>query len=88
MNRELEERLLFLRDTGDDFTADDLTVAGAYAVDADHSPNGAQSAIGAAIREAHRKGWIYPTGATVRSRAPHRKGGLIRVWRATPRLDL
>ena len=85
MNRELESRLRFLADSGDDFTADDVTGTGAWAVDPGHNPNGGQSSIGAAINEARRRGWIEPTGATVRSRAPHRKGGRIQVWRGVQR---
>lgn len=85
MNRELEQRLAFLIDVGDDFTADDVTAGGAYAVDPGHTPNGAQSAIGAALREAAANGWIEATGVTVRSVAPRRKGGRILVWWPTPK---
>lgn len=81
----LEDRLVDVILTGAPFTADDVTDAGRLAVDADHAPNGAQSAIGAQFNRWHRQGLIEPTGQVVRSAAPHRKGGAIRVWVATDR---
>jgi hypothetical protein len=68
---------------GEDFTADDVTGCGTRAVDAGHAPNGAQSAIGSMFQQAQRNGWIESTNRVVRSSAPHRKGGGIRVWRPT-----
>lgn len=65
------------------FTADDVTANGSAAVDPDHAPNAAQNSIGALFNRAARDGRIAWTGRVVRSRAPHRKGGAIRVWRAT-----
>lgn len=71
--------------TGDPFTADDLTGNGQLTVAGDHSPNGTQNAIGWAFRRWHSQQLIEPTGHVVASRAPHRKGGMIREWRATER---
>jgi hypothetical protein len=68
---------------GVEFTADDVTHNGARTVDPTHRSNGAQSAIGKVFQEAQRLGWIESTGRVVRSTAPHRKGGGIRVWRPT-----
>lgn len=79
----LERRLAWLIITSAHFTADDLTDDGAYALDADHGANGAQSGIGAFVNRASRRRLIEWTGAVVRSKAPHRKGGAIRVWCGT-----
>jgi hypothetical protein len=68
---------------GEDFTADDVTDSGMRTVDGSHRANGRQSAIGKVFQEAQRLGWIESTGRVVRSSAPHRKGGGIRVWRPT-----
>lgn len=65
------------------FTADDLTDDGDVTLDAEHAPNGAQNGIGAYVNRAARRRLIAWTGAVVRSRAPHRKGGAIRVWTGT-----
>ena len=70
-----------LADTGDTFTADDLLdVVGPP--DYAHTPNAANSAIGAAFANASRHDVIRPVGVA-RSRTPSRKGGLIRVWQGT-----
>lgn len=68
---------------GASFTADTLTKAGADTVDPSHQANGAQSSIGALFRSYAQRGWIEWTGDVVRSTAPHRKGGAIRVWQPT-----
>jgi hypothetical protein len=79
--RRLAELIL----AGAPFTADDLTASGSMAIDIDHGPNGAQSGIGSLFQQASRSGLIEWTGGAERSRAPHRKGGMVRVWIATPR---
>ena len=67
---------------GRPFNADDVTDDGRLSIDGDHAANGRQSAIGALFAQASRAGRIVPTGAMVRSTAPHRKGGGIREWQA------
>lgn len=79
----LERRFAHLVLSGVRFTADDVTADGAIALDSDHAPNGAQSAIGSMFVQLHRRGLIETTNEVVRSRAPHRKGGAIRVWLGT-----
>lgn len=69
---------------GVEFTADDVTAEGAITLDTNHTPNAAQNGIGAMFNQAARRGLIEFTGRVVRSTAPHRKGGSIRVWRPTP----
>ena len=66
--------------SGHAFTADDL-VAKVGHPDLDHEANGRNSVIGSLFRQAHRAGLIEPTGDTRQSTQPHRKGGLVRVWR-------
>ena len=68
---------------GEPFTSDDVTDNGNRSVDPTHRANGTQSAIGSMFQQAQRNGWIEFTGRVVRSSAPHRKGGGIRVWRPT-----
>lgn len=80
---DLDRRLAWLILDRRTFTADDLTEDGAVALDASHSPNGAQSGIGSFVQRASRRRLIEWTGAVVRSNAPHRKGGAIRVWSGT-----
>lgn len=65
------------------FTADDLTEDGTVAID--HEPNGRQSTIGSAFRQCANAGYIKSSGYTVMSRAKHRKGGRIQVWKPTDR---
>lgn len=65
------------------FTADDVTNEGSEAIDPDHTPNGAQSGIGRMFQIANRKRYIEWTGDVVPSKAPHRRKGIIRVWRGT-----
>lgn len=68
---------------GEEFTSDDVTDCGNRTIDGGHTPNGAQSTIGSVFQQAARNGWIESTDRLVRSSAPHRKGGAIRVWRPT-----
>jgi len=79
----LERRLAELIVAGHDFTADDVTGSGQVTVAGDHGPNAAQNAIGSLFNTAARRRRIEWTGGVVRSAAPHRKGGAIRVWRGT-----
>lgn len=79
----LERRLARLILVGREFTADDVTANGLVALDPDHAANGRQNAIGTLFNQASRRGLIDFTGQVVRSNAPHRKGGAIRVWRGT-----
>lgn len=79
----LERRLARLLLAGRTFTADDVTADGVLALDPDHAANGKQNAIGSMFNQASRRGLIDFTGDVVRSVAPHRKGGGIRVWRGT-----
>jgi len=80
MARRLAELIM----AGHDFTADDVTGDGQLTVAGDHGPNAAQNAIGSLFNTAARKRRIEWTGGVIRSHAPHRKGGAIRVWRGTP----
>ena len=79
----LEQRLAWLVLQPAPFSADDLTDNGQVALDPSHAPNGAQSGIGSLIQWAARERLIEWTGAVVRSKAPKRKGGAIRMWAGT-----
>lgn len=68
-----------LAHTGEPFTSDDL-LDRVGAPDHDHEPNGRNSAIGSMFRQAAAEGWITTEGRVVKSRAPHRKGGAVRIW--------
>lgn len=63
---------------GDPFTSDDL-LALVGPPDPSHAPNATNNAVGAVFRRARGSGLIRVVGHA-RSRAPHRKGGLVRVW--------
>jgi len=78
-----DRRLAWLIITGEHFTADHLTDDGDLTLDADHTPNGPQSGIGAYINRMARRRLIEWTGHVVKSKAPHRKGGMVRVWKGT-----
>jgi hypothetical protein len=78
-----DERLAELILTGDTFTADDVTYNGRFALDRSHSPNGKQSGIGSMFQQASREHLIEFTGQVTKSKAKHRKGGAIRIWRGT-----
>lgn len=80
-----ERELLHMADSGKPFTSDDL-VAVVGLPDSAHNPNAANSAVGALFRTAHSMKWITPIGVEA-SKQPHRKGGMIRVWRGTRRVD-
>lgn len=80
LERRLAEVILGGADT---FTADDLTYSGQLAADPSHAANARQNSIGTLFNKASRSGRIAFTGDIKRSSAPHRKGGAIRVWRAT-----
>jgi hypothetical protein len=82
-NKVLERRLAWLIISQSTFTADDLTEDGQVAIDAGHAPNAGQNGIGAFIGSAHKRRLIQRTGASVKSRAPHRKGGMIQIWAPT-----
>jgi hypothetical protein len=69
--------------TGSSFTADDVTADGAVTIDGTHEPNARQNGIGSMFNRAAKRGLIEWTGEVVRSRAPHRRGGTIRVWTGT-----
>jgi len=79
----LETRLAQLVLNGVVFTADDVTENGNVALDASHQPNARQNGIGSLFNAHSRAGHIRWTGEVVRSGAPHRKGGGIRVWQGT-----
>ena len=79
----VEARFVELIADGAPFTADDLTDGGPLTLDSSHTPNAQQSGIGSMFSRASKAGRIEPTGNVVRSTAPHRKGGMIREWRAT-----
>ena len=79
----IEERIAFLILGYEAFNSDDLTEDGTWAPDQTHAPNGRQNAIGAALNNAARRGYIETDGRVVQSCSPHRKGGAIRVWRPT-----
>lgn len=84
MTNPLEVRLATVIVAGAPFDADDVTGAGAVALDASHGPNAVQNGIGSLFNSAAKRGHIVFTGEVRRSRAPHRKGGAIRVWAPTP----
>lgn len=64
---------------GDPFTADDLLELVGHP-DTEHTANGRNSAVGSMFSAYSGNGLIEVCG-TASSRAAHRKGGLIRVWK-------
>ena len=68
----------------EDFTADDLR-ARVGEPDRRHTANGRNNSIGSIFRQAAAAGMIEQTGRVTKSRAAHRKGGMIQLWRGTPR---
>ena len=78
-----DRRLAWLIIDRQHFTADDLTLDGDDPLDAAHAPNAGQNGVGSFVQQASRRRLIEWTGAVVKSKAPHRKGGVIRVWRGT-----
>lgn len=83
MSSVIELRLARLIMRGGPFTADEVTAEGTIAIDSRHRPNGRQNGIGSFFRTASQRGLICWTGEVVQSKAPHRKGGAIRVWIGT-----
>lgn len=84
MPTDLDRRLAWLILDRRTFTADDLTDGGDFTLDGGgHGVNGRQNGIGAFVQQASRRRLIEWTGAVVRSKSPHRKGGAIRVWSGT-----
>jgi hypothetical protein len=81
--KDIVSRFEALVASGEAFTADDVTDDGALTVRGNHYPNASQNAIGTLFRQASIDRRIVPTGRVVKSRAPHRKGGMIREWRAS-----
>lgn len=79
----IEKRIAEVIRGGPIFTADDVTMEGVIAIDQGHAPNARQNAIGSTFQALARRGLIQRTGRVVRSKAPHRKGGMIQVWQAT-----
>jgi hypothetical protein len=69
--------------SGEDFCSDDL-VAMVGHPDTEHHHNGRNSAIGAMFHISHSRGLIEPTGEVRQSHQPHRKGGLVRLWKGVP----
>ncbi|MGH3499772.1 MAG: hypothetical protein ACRDQA_02545 [Nocardioidaceae bacterium] len=63
-----------LRDSGWEFTSDEVRAAG---VDEPDHPN----RWGGVFLAARRAGWITPTGQVRPSVTPSRHGSLVRVWR-------
>ena len=64
-------------------TSDDVTDNGRITLDATHKANGKQSGIGSWFTSKAREGIIVSTGQLVKSNAPHRKKGAIRLWTVT-----
>ena len=75
----LDEGIAVLARTHKPFTADDIhDLVGSP--DRTHQANAKNNMVGAAFRRARQRGLIEPTGIAVRSKQPHRKGGLIQEW--------
>jgi hypothetical protein len=83
MSSIVDERIAFVIFGGEPFTSDDVTEDGSWTLDPAHTPNSIQSAVGSAFQLAARRGLIESDGRVTHSCSPHRKGGSIRVWRAT-----
>ena len=73
--------------SGIPFTSDDL-LDRVGPPDDSHEPNARNSAIGSMFRRAAAEGLITTEGRVVQSRAPHRKGGAVRVWIGVPVVSL
>jgi hypothetical protein len=70
----------YSRTYGEEVTSDDFIEA-VGVPDQEHKANARNNAVGSMFREMHARGVIELAGRTVRSRQPHRKGGMIQVWR-------
>jgi hypothetical protein len=68
-----------LIEDGDPFTADDLVAITGWPDDR-HASNGQNSAVGSMFQHYKRRGMIEACGVA-QSKAPQRKGGMVRVWR-------
>ena len=82
-NKMLERRLAWLILDRQTFTADDLTDSGRITLDPTHAQSAGQSGFGGVFSSASRRGLIQKTGAVVKSKAPHRKGGTDHLWAPT-----
>lgn len=69
-----------LIDLGKPFSSDDL-IDMVGPPDVSHTPNSRNGAVGSLFNTAARQGRIVDVGHE-RSRQPHRKSGLIRLWQA------
>jgi len=83
MNDSVCKRIAQIGLAEDEFSANEITSDGEWALDPDHGANGRQSAISATFQGLSSQGKIVWTGAVVKSKAPRRRGGIIRVWRLT-----
>lgn len=63
---------------GSELTSDDLLEVVGHP-DLSHAPNAGNNAVGSVFRKAAFNGLIRSIGIT-RSKQPHRKGGIVRVW--------
>ena len=80
----LRRRLAEILAYRDVFSANDITADGLFAADHDHRANSRQNAIGSLFQWAHRAELIEHAGLpTLKSTAPHRKGGRVEQWRST-----
>lgn len=68
-----------LAGTGELFTSDEVLDAVGHP-DMSHTPNGGNNLVGSVIREAKQAGLIESIGFRP-SQQPHRKGGVVRIWR-------
>lgn len=73
------EAMQTLIESGVEFTSDDLTDIVGHP-DETHTANGRNSVIGSLFRAASSQGTIQAVGIA-KSRKPHRKGNIVRVWR-------
>ena len=65
------------------FSSNDVTINGDIVIDPTHAQSGRQSGIGAMFNEMARRQLIEFTGDIEASTSPHRKGGMVRIWRGT-----
>jgi hypothetical protein len=80
---QAHETMRTLIAAGEPFSADDL-VARVGSPDSGHAANGRNSSIGAIFGQYSAGGQIVAVGVC-QSQAPHRKGGLIRIWQRAPK---
>lgn len=77
------QELRRLAASGRPFTADDLLQIVGHP-DKEHDPNGRNNSIGAVFQRGSTEKLIVAIGVE-QSTQPHRKGGMVRVWRGTVR---